>query len=176
MAGGTTSQVRHRVTIQRLLRFAGIASAIVIVGAALLLRRGDAPAQRFLILYVAPLFLYGAEWVRERMVRFAARGGAETMVDAAAFLAGALRIAGGWGVLPYSGHMLFLTYAAVAPGSRTLRLLALPLLAMTTLFKLVLWNDPRSWSLGVIAGLLLAGVRAIVVRRAGVLRRHGEAV
>jgi hypothetical protein len=36
---------------------------------------------------------------------------------------------------------------------------------MTTWFKLVLWHDVRSWSLGVAIGLALVGLRSFLARR-----------
>lgn len=61
--------------------------------------------------------------------------------------------------------MLVLGYAAVAPGSRRLRLVAIVLMVMTTFFKRVLWDDVRSWSVGLVLGLALATCRTAVARR-----------
>ena len=85
--------------------------------------------------------------------------------DAAfALVAGAIR-AGGPAVLPYSGHMLFLTYAALAPGGRAMRVAALLLAALASVFKLVLWHDAPNWGLGLALGASLALARAVTVRR-----------
>jgi hypothetical protein len=132
---------------------------------ALVMRRGNWPEQRFLLVYFAPLLLYGAAWARDRLARLDRTATSATVIDAIAFLGGALRSAGGWGVLAYSGHMLFLSYAVATPGSRVLRLIAAGLIVMTSVFKLVLWHDARSWSLGIALGLGLAVLRVAVRRR-----------
>src|SRR4051812_5219786 len=112
--------LRHRPLLDRLIRLAGVVATFVVVLVALIWRRGDWPEQRFLLVYFAPLLLYGAAWARDRLARLDRTPQAATVVDAIAFLAGAFRSAGGWGVLPYSGHMLFLAYAVATPGSRAL--------------------------------------------------------
>jgi hypothetical protein len=160
--------LRHRALLDRLIRFGGGIAFIAVTLVAITIYGADWPAQRFLLVYLAPMLLYGAAWARDRLARVGRKASPPLVVDAIAFVAGALRAAGGWGVLPYSGHMLFLGYAAAAPGSRWLRLVALCLIAMTSWFKLVLWHDPRSWALGITAGLALAGLRAILARRTGV--------
>ena len=154
--------LRHRRLLDRALLAAGVVSTLALVLVALFLRRGDWPGQRFLIFYVAPLFAYGAAWARDRLARFEHISEPVLAVDALAFVAGALRAAGGWGVLPYSGHMLFLTYAVFSPGTWSLRIVALGLIATTSIFKLLLWHDARTWSLGLVAGLALAAIRACV--------------
>jgi hypothetical protein len=158
--------LRHRAQLDRLVRLAGAVAFLGAVAAAILLESDDWSAQRFLLVYVAPLFLFGAMWARDRLAVLDTLAPSVVALDALVFAAGALRIAGGWGVLPYSGHMLFLSYAAATPGRPGLRLAALALIAMTTWFKLVLWHDPRSWLLGLVAGLALAVLRSVVTRRA----------
>jgi hypothetical protein len=59
-------------------------------------------------------------------------------------------------VLPFSGHMLFLTYSGLTTTARWYRWLALVLLAETTVFKLWVWRDVYSWSLGLVIGLVAA--------------------
>ena len=146
---------------------------MVIALVAITLRRGDWPAQRFLLVYFAPVLAYGAAWLRERLAHIDRIAPPLLAIDAFAFAAGALRAAGGWGVLPYSGHMLFLSYAVATPGPRSLRLIALALVAMTSWFKLVLWHDVRSWSLGLALGLMLASLRMILL---SVTKRAGDQV
>jgi hypothetical protein len=147
---------------------------VAVVLIAIVLRDDDWPAQRFLLVYFAPLLAYGARWIRDRLAHIDHVAPTLLATDAFAFAAGALRAAGGWGVLPYSGHMLFLSYAAAAPGPRSLRLVALGLIAMTSWFKLVLWHDVRSWSLGLAIGLTLAGLRLLLARQASAPASTGE--
>jgi hypothetical protein len=53
--------------------------------------------------------------------------------------------------------MLFLTHAA-ATGRGGVRRPAVGLLLETTWFKLTIWDDPRSWALGLAAGLASAAL------------------
>lgn len=151
--------------LDRTIRVGAGVAVMVVALIAIILRDGDWPAQRFLLVYFAPLLAYGAAWIRDRLAHVDRIAPALLAIDAFAFTAGALRAAGGWGVLPYSGHMLFLSYAAASPGPRSLRIIAVGLIAMTTWFKLVLWHDVRSWSLGVAIGLALVGLRSFLARR-----------
>ena len=66
--------------------------------------------------------------------------------------------------LPFSGHMLFLTYTILTTRDRPYRWLALGLLVETTLFKLGLWSDPRSWSIGLLVGAIAALVALVLER------------
>jgi hypothetical protein len=154
--------------LDRLILVGATVGVMVIVLVAITLRSGDWTAQRFLLVYFAPVLAYGAAWLRERLARIGQIALPVFATDAFVFAAGALRAAGGWGVLPYSGHMLFLSYAVATPGPRSLRLIALVLIAMTSWFKLVLWHDLRSWSLGLAIGLGLAGLRPLLARQAGI--------
>lgn len=153
---------RHRLVVDRLIRRGTVVVLIVTVVYAIVVRRGDWPAQRFMLVYFAPVLAYGAAWIRQRLARIDQVPPFLLLMDAFAFAAGALRVGGGWGLLPYSGHMLFLSYAVATPGSRALRLIALGLVLMTTWFKLALWHDPRSWTLGLALGLALAGLRTLL--------------
>jgi hypothetical protein len=83
-------------------------------------------------------------------------------VDVLAVVLGAVRFAGA--LVPWSGHMLFFTYSALTTRSAPYALLALALTAETTWFKLVLWRDFASWSLGLAAGAALAAVRILIHR------------
>jgi hypothetical protein len=172
--GSMTSGAGHRM-LELLVRRRALLDRAILVGAgvgvmaaalvAVVLRQGDWPAQRFLLVYFAPMLAYGAMWARDRLARIADDDPVALSIDAFAFAAGALRAAGGWGVLPYSGHMLFLTYAVVTSRPWSLRVIAGALFAMTTYFKLVLWHDAQTWSLGLAAGLALAALKAIMARR-----------
>jgi hypothetical protein len=113
------------------------------------------PAKRFLVFYVAPLFLAAPIWVRLRISERPRTGGLPSILDAGVFLLSFLRFVAGE-VLPFSGHMLFLTYSGLTTRRTAYRLLALGLLVETTVFKLWLWRDPRSWALGLAIGLVAA--------------------
>jgi hypothetical protein len=118
------------------------------------------PAARFLALYVAPLFLAAPLWARERLrafVRTPRDPAWRLVVDVAVVLLSVARFVAGE-TLTFSGHMLFLTYTALLPASRAYRVVTAGLLVETTVFKLVLWNDVTSWSLGLVLGVLAAGV------------------
>ena len=104
--------------------------------------------------------------LRRRLAHVGERPNAADRVDVLAFAAGAARSGGGWGVLPYSGHALFLTYVLLTGPGRGFRTVAVMLLVTTTWFKLALWNDPYSWSLGITIGVMLAAIRGYAAARA----------
>jgi hypothetical protein len=117
-------------------------------------------AARFLALYVAPLFLAAPLWAREQLRAIVATDGEagwRLLLDAAVVLLSLARFVFGE-VLPFSGHMLFLTYTVLLPASRAYRWLAVVLLVETTIFKLLLWADGSSWAIGLALGALAAGV------------------
>lgn len=149
----------HGALIRRVLLAAAVAFPAAAIAAAVLVRYGildfderSGAAATFLVWYVAPLFLAAPLWLRGRLHvagRTRALDAAVTVLAFARFVSG--------GLLPFSGHMLFLTYSALTPPvTRGYRLLALALLIETTIFKLWIWRDPRSWALGLVLGLLAA--------------------
>ena len=150
---------RHRRAIDRLLGVASVLLPAAVAAYAFVVHPGDWPAQRFFIGYTAPLLALGPTWLRRRLAAVRERPQLADRVDVAAFAAGAVRSGGGWGVLPYSGHTLFLTYVLLTGPGRGFRVVAIVLLATTTWFKLALWDDPYSWALGITIGALLAAVR-----------------
>ena len=87
------------------------------------------PARRFVILYVAPMLLVAPLWARHVVDERERSRPAALAVDATVLTLSALRLVAG-GVLPFSGHMLFLTYAALTTRRPWLRLVALVLLAV----------------------------------------------
>jgi hypothetical protein len=115
------------------------------------------PAQRFLILYVAPLFLAAPLWVRLRLEAYSSATVFRTAVDATVFILSFARFVSG-DLLPFSGHMFFLTYSGLTTTTTSYRLLALLLILETTWFKLWLWRDPLTWTVGLILGILAAGI------------------
>jgi hypothetical protein len=156
---------RDHTVLDHLLVLAGIGGTLSLLLVALVGRAGDWPAQRFLLFYVAPVIGYAAAWARGRLAALDRDPPGLLALDAVAFVAGGLRAGGGWGVLPYSGHVLFLTFAAFTSGERSLRLMAIGLLLVTSGFKLALWHDWRSWSLGLAGGLALGLARRLLERR-----------
>jgi hypothetical protein len=110
------------------------------------------PAQRFLALYVAPLLLAAPIWLELRIGESEPAMTKRVVVDGVVVLFSFLRFALG-AILPFSGHMLFLTYSGVTTGQRWYRWLALALILETTFFKLWLWDDAQSWLVGLFIGL-----------------------
>ena len=155
----------HRRLLDRLLLIAGIGIPLMSAALALTRHRGDWPAQRFLLVYTAPMFAFGAWWARGMLSSVGSAPARVLMIDALAFAAGGIRVAGGWGVIPYSGHVLFLTFVLLSTSDRVFRWSAIALLVVATWFKLALWNDWRSWSLGLMLGMLLAIARRVAVGR-----------
>jgi hypothetical protein len=126
------------------------------------------PARRwFLILYIVPLLVAGACWLRLRLSQLEGLTDGVLLLEVVVFLVGGLRVFGGWGVLPYSGHMLFLTYAVWATDRLGFRVALAGLLILTTVYKLGLSHDPRSWGWGLGLGLLAIGVRWRLTRHEG---------
>lgn len=150
---------RHRRTVDRLLLAASVLLPAAVALYAVLLHAADWPALRFFIGYTAPLLALGPTWLRRRLTNVGEHPRAADRVDLLAFVAGALRTGGGWGILPYSGHTLFLTYLLLTGPGRAFRIVASVLLATTTWFKLALWGDPYSWAFGIAVGAMLAAVR-----------------
>ena len=157
---------RHRRAIDRALAAASALLPAAVASYALVLHAGDWPALRFFIGYTAPLLALGPTWLRRRLASIGERPDAADCVDVLTFAAGAARSGGGWGVLPYSGHTLFLTYVLLTGPGRGFRAVAVILLGTTTWFKLVLWDDPYSWALGIAIGAMLSAIRRYVAGRA----------
>jgi hypothetical protein len=103
-------------------------------------------------------------WVRVRLAERPLTFSARWVLDAVVILLAALRAVGvPW--LPFSGHTLFLTYSGIVTRHRGFRILTLLLMLETTVFKLWLWRDPTSWSLGIAAGVILAIAESRVATR-----------
>ncbi|HEX8903837.1 MAG TPA: hypothetical protein VF771_03290 [Longimicrobiaceae bacterium] len=151
--------LKHRSLVRKLLLAAAVALPALALVAALLVRlrivdlgARSGAAVTFLVFYVAPLFIAAPLWLRERVDVV----GRARVLDLAVVALAFARFVGG-GILPFSGHMLFLTYSLLArPISFRYRLLAVALLIETTVFKLWIWRDPRSWGLGLALGLAAA--------------------
>jgi hypothetical protein len=160
--------VANRRRIDRLLVLTAVVCTSAALVAALCLRMPwidigprSGAAATFLAAYAAPMFLAAPLWWRGRLAappRVQAIDAAVTLLAFARFVIGE--------VLPFSGHMLFLVYSLLAmPVSRGYRLLALALVAETTVFKLWIWRDPRSWAIGMVLGVAAAALASLVTRR-----------
>jgi hypothetical protein len=125
------------------------------------------PARRFLILYAAPLFLAAPLWLRVRIAENGFAPNRQALVDGAVLAFSFLRFVLGE-LLPFSGHMLFLSYSGLTIRRSSYRWIALVLVAETTVFKLWIWRDPRSWSLGLAMGILAAAYVRLQPSRAAI--------
>lgn len=149
--------VASRLRLDRWLLIAAFVAPLVAVvaGAVHYAMTGTIDGLRFLALYVAPMFLAAPIWVRIRLVGLEERRGRIRALDAIIFLLAVLRFIVG-GALPFSGHMLFLTYTLVTVRAAGYRWLVGALLLETTVFKLIVWHDLYSWSIGLGLGLAAA--------------------
>ncbi|HEX6038862.1 hypothetical protein [Longimicrobium sp.] len=152
---------RHRASLRRALTVTAVVVPLIFAAGALVV--DGWAARRFLLLYAAPFFVAFFAWARIRVDEVERTPAPALAMDAAAVVLGAIRFVGP--VVPFSGHMLFFAYSALTTQSATYRWLALVLVAETTWFKLVLWRDFPSWSLGIAAGVGLAVIRILLSRR-----------
>src|SRR5215213_7796029 len=90
-------------------------------------------AQRFVLFYLAPTLPAVFLWARERVRNQGSLTRTAVGLDLTVFLLAALRTL--TGALPFSGHMLFLTYVLFAVSSSAYRTLALVLWIETAYFK-----------------------------------------
>jgi hypothetical protein len=122
----------------------------------------DPDTRLFLIVYVAPLFFAGPAWLVVRLSTLEARRSGVHLLDAAVLGLSVLRFLTGT-MLPFSGHMLFLTYSGLVTSRAWYRLLAVALLVKAAVFKLWIWDDPASFvwglSLGAVAVVLHGALR-----------------
>lgn len=120
---------------------------------------GSWGAVRFFVFYAAPLFFAAPLWMRSRVCVITRLSNFALMMDVIVFVASVARFVASE-VIPFSGHMLFLTYTLLTARSRWYAWLAVGLIAETSFFKLVLWRDRESWLLGLALGAVAgAGVR-----------------
>ena len=152
----------HRPLLRRWLAIAAAVLPLLTVAAAPC--APGWPAQRYLAFYLAPLVMIAPLWLRQRLAEPGSLAGGRLLVDAAVFVLAAVRTVG---VLPFSGHVLFLVHTGLTargPGATAYRILAAVFLLETTWFKLRIWHDPTSWSLGIAAGLASAAAYFLVPR------------
>lgn len=154
--------IRHRSQLRRGCAFGGAGVPLAVGAASAMV--GGWEAKRFLLFYMAPFFPTFFLWARHWLDDVDNERPAALAVDGVAVVLAATRMTGPW--LPFSGHMVFYAYAGLTTRSRPLQLLIGVLAAVAAWFKLVLWDDWRSFSLGIATGLALAAVRLLVGRTA----------
>lgn len=130
----------------------GIATVLVLVWG---FGAEDWRVQRVLLLYNAPTCAAGAWWLYLRVGNMQAQWSVGIVLDAVVFVVALLR-ALPFLPLPFSGHMLFLVYSLLTTRSAAYRWVAAVLVLETTVFKLVVWGDWYTWSIGVICACVLA--------------------
>jgi len=142
----------HQLGLRRLLL---LSAAVAVLGAiAVAPFLADPRAQRHLLFYLAPPIFALPLWLRDRLRHLGDCTRRSVTLDALAIALAAARLVSC--VLPFSGHMLFFLYTALTTRSRGYRALAWALAAETTYFKLALWNDPLTWTGGIVTGVALA--------------------
>ena len=114
----------------------------------------DWRVRRYLLFYVAPLvstFLFWM-WIRFGLERVRRR----ELIILDLVVVGLALLRAITGVIPFSGHMLFIVYSGLLQKQMWYRFMVLVLLVDTTYFKLVIWNDPLSWSMGALLRMAFA--------------------
>lgn len=153
----------HRIRLGRAILWGGgVLAALTVIGALVVLER---PVDRqFWIVYTAPLFLVGPLWLRLRLAELPPRPNSAPAVDIAVFGLGIIRFLTAQ-MVPFSGHMLFLTYSILVTGAWWYRALGAAMLVGTSAFKLGLWDDAYSWAWGGGLGIAAAALHWLLVRR-----------
>jgi cation transport ATPase len=119
------------------------------------------PGRRFLLFYFAPIVSMVFFWGGLRVEKWQSFVRGQLAIDAAILTAALARFVIGE-VLPFSGHMLFFVYTLLTTREKWYRVLCILLILETTWFKLHLWNDWRTWTMGSVAGLI-SGVAWMMV-------------
>lgn len=110
-------------------------------------------------LYVVPILVPFVAFLFDRAERFSRTNIACSIIDALVVGLATWRAVGH---VPFvSGHALFLIYASLGAGSRTVRITALMVLAEVLYLKLFVWHD---W-VTPLGGILLGSVAALVWRQ-----------
>jgi hypothetical protein len=122
------------------------------------------PGRRFLLFYFAPIVSMVFFWGGLRVVKWESFVRGQLALDAAIVTVALARFVIGE-VFPFSGHMLFFVYALLTARERWYRILCTLLILETTWFKLYIWNDWRTWTMGTVAGLLSGGAWLMVGKR-----------
>jgi hypothetical protein len=114
----------------------------------------DWRVRRFLLFYLTPLLFIFPFWTWYRFREIQHLPFACIVLDGLVVTLAVLRIV--TGVVPYSGHMLFLVYSGITQKEWLYRIVAFALLIETTYFKWSIWNDLLSWGIGLSMGLMAA--------------------
>lgn len=114
---------------------------------------------------MAPILLAVLVWLQLRLAVFDQLPRWVRIADTVVLTLATLRFVLG-AMIPFSGHMLFLSYSALTMhNSVTYRWLAAVLIVETTVFKLWIWRDWPSWSWGLAIGVLAAMLVQFASRR-----------
>ena len=116
----------------------------------------DWEATWYYIHYVAPICFIAGLFVYYRLGRTERLRLRPEGLDALAIALSSLRVLPFAGLLPYSGHTLFLSYAFFATVSLAFRSVVGAYLLWVTFIKLGVYHDPISWGVGIIIGACLA--------------------
>ncbi len=104
--------------------------------------------------YVLPIIVPFVSFVFDRAQRLATATVLESMVDGFVVVTSIMRMIG---EVPYvSGHVLFLTYAIVRPGSRLTQITAAVVMIQVLYMKYFVWHDVVTPTMGIALGLLAA--------------------
>src|SRR5512135_2793940 len=110
MASGNTTLLDYRGLRQWLLACAVLFPAL---GLSIALVMPEWRSARYVALYLAPLFAIAPLWVRIRLAESGGALGYHEALDGVVLLLSFARFVLGASVLPFSGHMLFLTYSGL---------------------------------------------------------------
>jgi hypothetical protein len=111
------------------------------------------PKILFLIFYFLPITIFFVFWVNHKVKEFH-KFDKLMVIDSIVVILSALRAINSLAfILPYSGHMLFLSYLAVTIKSQKLRIFIFILLVSTTIFKVIIWKDYFTWINGMILSM-----------------------
>jgi hypothetical protein len=115
--------------------------------------------RRNAILYNLPIALYCMFWCNELSRNRHTIPLSCFLLDIIVVAIAILRGYSSFGVLLFSGHVLFLVYAGCGCWqNRFLRYGSLLILIQVAYWKFVLWNDWRSFTLGIVVGLIIHGL------------------
>lgn len=145
-------------SILPLLRMAcwvvGLGLTAMVLGYALLYDAAD--VARDTIIYSVPMVFLFFVWVWARLEDDGAYHVELVLIDFVVLLLTGLRAIG---YMYHSGHVLFLAYTFVTTKSKTYRVFALPMIAVTAYYKFVEWGDVVTPALGLILAYLLIWYR-----------------
>lgn len=152
----------QRIRLARYLLIASVVAPVLIVLLCVLFRR-EVGRPLYFAVYFAPAIGAFFLSISYRLLELKQYGLVRGFIDGLVILLCSLRMTAP--LVPMSGHMLFFVYSGLTIRSRLFRMIIAALIIQTSIIKLVLWGDYWSWSLGVLSGVLLAGVFARSPRR-----------